>query len=36
VNLVGGNDDLLFDGNSLAFGSGGKLIAQGKLSPKSL
>jgi NAD+ synthase (glutamine-hydrolysing) len=30
VNLVGGNDDLLFDGNSLAFGKGGNLIAQGK------
>jgi NAD+ synthase (glutamine-hydrolysing) len=30
VNLVGGNDDLLFDGNSLAFGSAGNLIAQGK------
>jgi NAD+ synthase (glutamine-hydrolysing) len=30
VNLVGGNDDLLFDGNSLAFGHAGNLIAQGK------
>ena len=30
VNLVGGNDDLLFDGNSLAFGRMGNLIAQGK------
>jgi NAD+ synthase (glutamine-hydrolysing) len=30
VNLVGGNDDLLFDGNSLAFGREGNLIAQGK------
>ncbi len=30
VNLVGGNDDLLFDGNSLAFGRKGNLIAQGK------
>ena len=30
VNLVGGNDDLLFDGNSLAFGRTGNLIAQGK------
>jgi NAD+ synthase (glutamine-hydrolysing) len=29
VNLVGGNDDLLFDGNSLAFGRLGNLIAQG-------
>ena len=30
VNLVGGNDDLLFDGNSLALGRSGNLIAQGK------
>jgi NAD+ synthetase len=30
VNLVGGNDDLLFDGNSLAFGKAGNVIAQGK------
>jgi NAD+ synthase (glutamine-hydrolysing) len=30
VNLVGGNDDLLFDGNSLAIGKQGNLIAQGK------
>jgi NAD+ synthase (glutamine-hydrolysing) len=30
VNLVGGNDDLLFDGNSLALGREGNLIAQGK------
>jgi NAD+ synthase (glutamine-hydrolysing) len=30
VNLVGGNDDLLFDGNSLAFGKRGNLIAQGR------
>ncbi len=30
VNLVGGNDDLLFDGNSLALGKSGNLIAQGK------
>ncbi len=29
VNLVGGNDDLLFDGNSLAFGNAGNLISQG-------
>ncbi len=28
-NLVGGNDDLLFDGNSLALGSRGNLLAQG-------
>jgi NAD+ synthase (glutamine-hydrolysing) len=30
VNLVGGNDDLLFDGNSLAIGKDGNVIAQGK------
>jgi len=30
VNLVGGNDDLLFDGNSLVFGSDGNIVAQGK------
>ncbi len=30
VNLVGGNDDLLFDGHSLALGAKGNLIAQGK------
>jgi NAD+ synthase (glutamine-hydrolysing) len=30
VNLVGGNDDLLFDGNSLALGKSGNVIAQGK------
>jgi NAD+ synthase (glutamine-hydrolysing) len=30
VNLVGGNDDLLFDGNSLALGKDGNVIAQGK------
>jgi NAD+ synthase (glutamine-hydrolysing) len=30
VNLVGGNDDLLFDGNSLAIGRLGNVIAQGK------
>jgi NAD+ synthase (glutamine-hydrolysing) len=30
VNLVGGNDDLLFDGNSLAPGKNGNVIAQGK------
>jgi NAD+ synthase (glutamine-hydrolysing) len=29
VNLVGGNDDLLFDGNSLAIGKNGNVIAQG-------
>ncbi len=30
VNLVGGNDDILFDGNSLVFGGSGNLIAQGR------
>jgi NAD+ synthase (glutamine-hydrolysing) len=30
INLVGGNDDLLFDGSSLALGKKGDLIAQGK------
>jgi NAD+ synthase (glutamine-hydrolysing) len=30
VNLVGGNDDLLFDGNSLAIGKAGNIIAQGQ------
>jgi NAD+ synthetase len=30
ANLVGGNDDLLFDGNSLAVGAEGNIIAQGK------
>ncbi len=30
VNLVGGNDDLLFDGNSLALGKTGNVIAQCK------
>lgn len=29
VNLVGGNDELLFDGNSLALGRAGNLIARG-------
>jgi len=29
LNLVGGNDDLIFDGNSLAFGKNGNLIARG-------
>ena len=28
-NLVGGNDELIFDGNSLAFDAYGKLLAQG-------
>lgn len=30
VNLVGGNDDLLFDGGSLALGREGNVIAQGR------
>ena len=30
VNQVGGNDDLVFDGNSVAFNSAGKLISHGK------
>jgi NAD+ synthase (glutamine-hydrolysing) len=30
VNLVGGNDDLLFDGNSLVIGANGNVIAQGR------
>ena len=30
LNLVGGNDDLIFDGNSLVIGSGGNLIAQAR------
>ncbi len=30
LNLVGGNDDLLFDGNSLVLGRHGNTIAQGK------
>jgi predicted amidohydrolase len=30
ANLVGGNDDLLFDGNSLVLGKDGNVIAQGR------
>lgn len=30
-NSVGGNDELVFDGGSLAFGSGGRLLAHGQL-----
>ncbi len=30
LNLVGGNDDLLFDGNSLVLGRTGSVLAQGK------
>ena len=29
-NLVGGNDELVFDGNSLVFNGAGELIAKGK------
>jgi NAD+ synthetase len=29
-NLVGGNDELIFDGESLAFNASGKLLAQGR------
>ena len=29
-NAVGGNDELIFDGNSLAFSASGELLAQGK------
>src|SRR5207245_9988535 len=28
-NLVGGNDELIFDGNSMVFDASGKLIARG-------
>ncbi len=30
VNQIGGNDELIFDGNSLAFGADGALLARGK------
>ena len=30
-NLVGGNDELIFDGASLAFNSAGQLLAEGKI-----
>ena len=30
LNLVGGNDDLIFDGNSIALGRDGNVLAQGK------
>src|SRR5437016_1560996 len=30
-NLVGGNDELIFDGSSLVFGAAGNLIARGEL-----
>ncbi len=35
-NQVGGNDELIFDGGSLAFGASGELIAQGKLFEEDL
>jgi NAD+ synthase (glutamine-hydrolysing) len=35
-NLVGGNDELVFDGASLAFNSSGQLIAHGKLFEEDL
>ncbi len=35
-NAVGGNDELIFDGNSLAFNSDGNLIAQGKAFQEDL
>jgi NAD+ synthase (glutamine-hydrolysing) len=36
LNLVGGNDDILFDGNSLAFGRKGNLLAQGRCFSEDL
>lgn len=36
LNLVGGNDDLLFDGNSLVLGKQGNVIAQGKCFSEDL
>jgi NAD+ synthetase len=35
-NQVGGNDELIFDGGSLVFNSGGELVAQGKLFAEDL
>ena len=35
-NQVGGNDELIFDGGSLAFNASGNLIAQGKLFEEDL
>ena len=29
-NLVGGNDELIFDGNSLAFDASGRLLRSGR------
>ena len=36
ANLIGGNDDLIFDGNSLAIGKDGNLLAQGKYCAEDL
>ncbi len=36
VNQVGGNDDLIFDGASAAFGPGGELIAQARAFDEDL
>jgi NAD+ synthetase len=36
LNLVGGNDDLLFDGSSLAFSGSGQLVARGKAFEEDL
>jgi NAD+ synthase (glutamine-hydrolysing) len=35
-NLVGGNDELIFDGGSLAFDAGGRLLAQGAFASEDL
>jgi len=35
-NLVGGNDELIFDGNSLAFDASGNLLAQGAAFAENL
>ncbi len=36
VNLVGGNDDLLFDGGSLVLGARGNMVAQGNVFAEDL
>ncbi len=36
VNQVGGNDELLFDGNSMAFDAQGRLLAQGRAFEEDL
>ena len=36
VNQVGGNDDLVFDGRSLAFDAEGRLVAQGSYAIRSI